>query len=286
MKSAACIAVMLITSAATAEESTLRDASHEARRPHARTLGDQADHDSTWMSTVELSSDQSFQASSEISTTGSTDGDLVPVRAEQAVLITSPTPSGAPIQRVAHETLKPAVFPYANHAQGWMTPGEHTGIGRMSLEVASIESDLLRTTLASRFYLPGPCDVDVRGSWYREQLESETVDLVIGVVDVNWRAFESSAYAWRIGAGFRVSHDEQGSLGGWNLSSGIEVYPLRPLAVSFAGEVGSLGSATVTGLRAAAVGHLHRWALEVGWQRTSIGEVDLDGPFVAVQCSF
>ncbi|MGC4054358.1 MAG: hypothetical protein QM757_35190 [Paludibaculum sp.] len=115
----------------------------------------------------------------------------------------------------------------------------------------------------------------MRGSWYRESLGDGHVDLLMGVANVAWRVLDGDRYALRLGAGGRLTDDDIGSLGGWNLTAGLDLYPVQPLLLSVAADYGSLGSAEVVGLRAALGCQVDRFAIEFGWERTSIGDVDL-----------
>ncbi len=88
--------------------------------------------------------------------------------------------------------------------------------------------------------------------------------------------FAQNEYAqFRSGLGMRVMPDGDITHRGWHLLYGFDLYPTRPLVLSFHGDLGMLGEAGIASLRATAGAVVGQVELYGGYEGLWIGDVDL-----------
>ncbi len=157
---------------------------------------------------------------------------------------------------------------------------------RLGVDAARIEDDLGRGGVDIRGYLPLRFELVGRGEWYRERVDGDHVDLQLWGADLSWRALQFANGALRIGGGGRWLHDDYGNESGAVFIVGLDIYPIDPVVVAGSYAVGGLGSADLTEARAEVGAIVGPAEIAVGYELTRIGSVDLEGPYVALRWWF
>ncbi|HYE04873.1 MAG TPA: hypothetical protein VEL07_05050 [Planctomycetota bacterium] len=157
---------------------------------------------------------------------------------------------------------------------------------RLSVDAARIEEDLGRGGVELRALLPWRIELAGHGDWYRERVGGDDVDLRIGGVDAAWRAVQFANCALRIGGGARWLDDELGSESGGVFAIGLDVFPIEPLFVAAGYAVGRLGNADLVEATAEAGVLIGPAEVAIGYESRRIGDVDLEGPYLALRWWF
>ncbi len=157
---------------------------------------------------------------------------------------------------------------------------------RLGVDAARIEDDLGRGGVDLRGYLPLRFELAGRGEWYRERVDGENVDLQMWGADLAWRALQFANCALRIGGGVRWLHDDYGDESGAVALIGVDIFPIRPVFVAGSYAAGALGSADLTEARAEVGALIGPAEAAIGYELTRIGAVDLEGPYITLRWWF
>lgn len=120
-------------------------------------------------------------------------------------------------------------------------------------------------------------------TWFIEEEEDGWDWLAVGDVNLIWRFAQHETIAWYSGAGVRLMADAAGWNAGFNFTYGLDAFPVNPVVLSAAIDLGNLGWAFVFHGR----GHLGitRFGVEffAGWDALLIGNVMLQGPIIGLR---
>lgn len=139
-----------------------------------------------------------------------------------------------------------------------------------------------RVALGLRLDTSPRVGVESRFSLFYERLPANVgggVDrLFLGDLNLTLRiAQHERAQVWA-GLGGRALIDGASSTGGVNVTYGMDIFPLAPLAISLQGDIGNLGAAFYLEGRLTVGVMLKRFELYVGYEATRIGDVGFHGP--------
>ncbi len=179
--------------------------------------------------------------------------------------------------------------PYA----GYYAPVGNTDRGRvvsgdLSAEGGWIDDDLQRYTLAGRLNLSA---FVLRTEWSRyleERADGGHDSLTIGTIDAELGITFGTYGRLGLGLGATITDDSISTEAGPCVAVGLDVFPIKPLILSGAltyAKVGDYDTEILT-WRATIGGIWKRYELYGGWQSTSVGSVDLDGPTAGLRMWF
>jgi hypothetical protein len=155
---------------------------------------------------------------------------------------------------------------------------------RLSLEDGNDFRGLDR--LAGQFFLDTTWRVGLRANWnwFLESLGGGRPDeAVVGDADLMFRFAQSERVVMHAGLGFRMLSDSSRDRYGVNFAYGADFFPVRPLVLSPALDVGNVGSLLVLHGRATAGLVWGRWEVFAGYDFLRIGSVNLQGPLVGLR---
>lgn len=158
---------------------------------------------------------------------------------------------------------------------------------QVSLEEGNDFSGLNR--LGGRILLDTSSRLGIMATWnyFRESLRCGCTDeLVLSDYNATFRFAQSEWGMFRAGLGVRVLNDRGGTDLGFNFHYGGDFFPVNPLVVSGALDVGNLGAAGVIHVRATVGATHHGWEIFAGYDFLRIGTVNLQGPVIGVRCCF
>jgi hypothetical protein len=183
--------------------------------------------------------------------------------------------------------------PYQEEWPGWFAPVGHGRPGKIpggevSAEYGRIEDDLQRFTLGGRAMLSA---FTIRSEWsrYIEERDDGGHDtLTIGTIDAELGITFASYARLGLGLGATIYRDEVGTEAGACGVVALDVFPVQPVVLGGVFTYGSVGEwdTEIMTLRGTLGVVWNRYELYAGWQRTSIGPVDLEGPTGGVRVWF
>lgn len=180
-------------------------------------------------------------------------------------------------------------FPYADGSPGYMArrKSPKRWSARTTLEFGKDSHGLERTGLGLLLEHQAGPGIDFQWNSYREDLGSGFTDeLHFSDINVLYRVAESEHYLVRAGLGVNILGDAWGTDTGINFTSRLDLFPVRPLAVTTEFDMGTIGD-TETIHGAARVGlMLDRFELFGGYDYRRIGNIELKGPMAGLQIWF
>ena len=210
-----------------------------------------------------------------------------------------------PEPRAVFSVPRYAPFPYASGSAGhvdrvpWPTGtpsfGEGSPPGRMfsgqaSTDVGTAGKGVLRVGASMRLsYWRFVGDANL--SYLLDRRAQEA--LYLGNANLMIAPVLRPRLVWLVGGGVNymmdAATDDQGRHRTWyghNLTSSVDVFPVRPLVLSARMDLGKLGDASVLGARATAGIMMQRFELYGGYQLQRIGEHSLRGPLFGLRVWF
>lgn len=185
-----------------------------------------------------------------------------------------------------------APYPYHGEWPGWYAPvatdqpGKGIG-GQVYAEYGHIENDLQRFALGGQVMLSG---FTIRSEWnrYIEEVDGGHDTLTLGTIDAELGITVLSYARIGIGVGATIYHDDVGTESGACFVLSAQGFPIKPVVLDGVltyGQVGDWDTEIMT-LRGTIGAVWNRYEAYAGWQLTSIGGVDLDGPTAGVRVWF
>lgn len=158
---------------------------------------------------------------------------------------------------------------------------------RTTLEFGKDSRGLERTGLSILLEHQAGPGIDFQWNSYREDLGGGFTDeLHFSDLNFLYRVAESEHYLVRAGLGVNILGDAYGTDAGINFTSRLDLFPVRPLAVTTEFDMGTIGD-TETIHGAARVGlMLNRFELFGGYDYRRIGSIELKGPMAGLQVWF
>lgn len=166
-------------------------------------------------------------------------------------------------------------------------PGKLLG-GEVAAEYGWIEENLQRFTLGGRVMLSA---FTIRSEWSRyleERADGGHEALTIGTIDAELGITITSHARLGLGLGATIYRDEVGTEAGACAVVALDVFPVQPVVLGGVftyGSVGEWGTEIMT-VRGTLGAVWNRYEIYAGWQLTSIGAVELDGPTGGVRVWF
>jgi hypothetical protein len=176
---------------------------------------------------------------------------------------------------------------------GYYAPVGHAQPGRifsgdLSAEGGWIDDDLQRYSLGGRLNISA---FVLRTEWSRyveERADGGHETLNLGTIDAELGVTFGTYGRLGLGLGATITHDSISTEAGPCVALALDVFPLQPVILSGAltyAKVGDYDTEIFT-WRATLGGIWKRYELYGGWQSTSIGSVELDGPTAGLRVWF
>lgn len=183
-------------------------------------------------------------------------------------------------------------YPYVDDWRGWyapfgnqLHPGKIVG-GEVSAEGGWIEDDLQRYCVGGRVVFSA---VQLRSEWSRyieERDDGSHNTLNVGTIDAELGITFGPYGRLGLGAGATITHDSIGTEVGPCVAVGLDAFPIRPVVLHGVLTYGNVNDTKILTMRATLGVIWNRYEIYGGWQSTSIGSVDLDGPTAGVRVWF
>jgi hypothetical protein len=158
---------------------------------------------------------------------------------------------------------------------------------QISADVVPQVDAILRLDASVRIQTPIRLELESGWSHFRERLPTgETDQLTIGDLNFVVRFAQSSTAQFRAGLGARVMVDAAGTDPGFNVTYGFDLFPVDPLVISAAVDLGMLGFAGYAQGRFTLGVTLLGGELYAGWDHIQIGGVSLTGPVAGARFWF
>jgi len=158
---------------------------------------------------------------------------------------------------------------------------------QISADVVPQVDAILRLDASVRIQTPLRLEIESAWSNFRERLPEGGVDqLTIGDLNFVVRFAQSSTVQFRAGLGARVMLDARGTDPGFNFTYGFDLFPVDPLVISAALDLGNLGFAGYFQGRFTLGVTLLGGELFAGWDHIQIGRVSLTGPVAGARFWF
>ncbi len=158
---------------------------------------------------------------------------------------------------------------------------------QLAADVVPQVDAIVRVDASVRVQMPLRLELESSWSHFRERLPSGGVDqLTVGDLNLVVRFAQSSAAQFRTGLGARVMVDAKGTDPGFNFTYGVDLFPVDPLVISAALDVGTLGFAAYLQGRFTFGVTLLGGEVHVGWDHIQIGRVSLSGPVAGARVWF
>ncbi len=168
-------------------------------------------------------------------------------------------------------------------ASGRAVLGAGTSV-RASVEGGLIDPTMTRFGLAGRISGSSRFEVETRWDLFSEALPGGAIDqLWLGDVTVTWQHAVGRHGQFRSGLGVRALVDRGETTYGINFTYGMDLYPVRPLVLHAAVDLGTVGQAVVTQVQASFGLMLGPLELYAGYDQTWIDDIDLGGPTVGLR---
>lgn len=196
-----------------------------------------------------------------------------------------------------------AEHPYA-HSQGYaqfagVSRPRNVGAGRQLLGQSAalrlraeggvltsdgpFDSNLQRVTLGARLSTNFRLELGTEWTLWSEQLVGGMDQLWLGKLEATILFAQSERVQFRSGLGFRFLVDEEGTVPGMNFIYGMDIYPFNPLILSVQADIGNVGAALATQLRASAGILIHGVELFVAYDRLAVNDLVFGGPTVGIR---
>jgi len=134
-----------------------------------------------------------------------------------------------------------------------------------------------------RFQTSYRLEFDANWSLFMERERGAYDNLAIGREHIIWRFAQSNAVQFHTSLGAQHLIDAQGDVDGIDVAYGFDIFPGRPIIMSFEGALGSLGSAFAPRVRATFGFVRSHYELLLGYEHQWIGKETLGGPFAGVR---
>lgn len=183
-------------------------------------------------------------------------------------------------------------YPYADGIEGYVQWYEglnhHDGYAfRASTESAYQYQGLWRLGVAARataYFL----EVESSWSYYRDTREQDS--LWIGDANLGFTPLRLTRALWHLGGGGRFLVDtkpniegQSGNAVGWNVSSGLDLFPFNPVVLHTEADFGQLGHAWFWQLRGSIGIQITRAEFFAGYEHLQIGKAPLGGPMIGLR---
>ena len=197
-------------------------------------------------------------------------------------------PARPPFRRYAHR------YPYEARTSGWVANAwkpdletDRAVAGRVTAEGSYLFGGLVRSGFSARFGSPR-VQADTQLSSYLDLNHRDT--LFLGDTTLSLAPIALPQIVWRVGVGARYMFDATfpptaaaPRALGWNMSTGVDVFPGSPFVLSARIDRGQLGVAPVWRARATAGLIRKRFELFAGYDHTQIDRVALGGPLLGLR---
>ncbi|MEM7153589.1 MAG: hypothetical protein AAF799_12155 [Myxococcota bacterium] len=197
-------------------------------------------------------------------------------------------PARPPFRRYAHR------YPYEARTSGWVSNAwkpdletDRAVAGRATAEGSYLFGGLVRSGFSARFGSPR-VQADTQLSSYLDLAHRDT--LFLGDTSLSLAPIALPQIVWRVGVGARYMFDARfpptsaaPRALGWNMSTGVDVFPGAPFVLSARVDRGQLGVAPVWRARATAGLIRKRFELFAGYDHTQIDRVALGGPLLGLR---
>ncbi len=189
--------------------------------------------------------------------------------------------------------VQEAVLPASQPIDDWASGGQ-SWAAQVSLDGARIDADTLRLRPRFRLFTPSRLELDAEVAIYREvlgaadriELDRDVDWMTVSTVHAAIRFAQSQAVQFRLGVGPRLMTTPDAAFMGWDLSYGVEAFPLRPFILAGSASMGTVGSAFVTELRGSVGVVVSAVEITIGGERLQIGDTVLAGPTAGVRVWF
>jgi len=189
--------------------------------------------------------------------------------------------------------------PYANGIDGYVRFADmgHTrkdatgraylgggGALRMRLESGWLGPDLSRLTVGGRLSSSQRIGLETEWTLYSEFLTGNVSDrLWLGDVNVSFIFAQNPWVQFHSGLGVRVMNDDIQTDVGFNFTYGLDLYVAKPVIISASIDMGGLGEAFVTHLKAHAGIILGTVEVYAGYDRIDVGRSVFGGPIIGIR---
>lgn len=154
---------------------------------------------------------------------------------------------------------------------------------QVRVEGGYVFDGVVRTAVEARAMLPYRFEVDAAFVGFVEPQSSADVALVgMSYAHVGWRFAQDEHWQFRTLLGARTWTDLHGTTGGFDFRYGFEVFPIRPLVISFDFTIGDLGTALTLGGRLTVGFMLDLLELYVGYDEFGIIPTDASLPLASL----
>jgi hypothetical protein len=140
-----------------------------------------------------------------------------------------------------------------------------------------------RQGLNLRFQTNFRVEFDASWSLFMEREYGASDNLVTGREHIVWRFAQSDAVHFHTSLGAQHLIDKYGDVSGIDVAYGLDIYPGRPIILSFEGALGNLGSAFAPRVRTTFGFIRNRFELLLGYEHQWIGQETLGGPFAGLR---
>ncbi len=188
-------------------------------------------------------------------------------------------------------------YPFADGSDGfiWLRQDPHAPVdphvggwfGRLSLEESNDFHTMNRVN--GEWLVDTTFRIGLSGDWsyLTERRPCGCIDdLFLGRVNAVVRILQDEKIQLRTGIGVCFETDRGGSDAGFNFTLGGEWFPAKPWIVSTECDLGWLGDAFVSHVRATGGAMLGRWEFYGGYDFLRIGSVNFQGPVAGIQFWF
>ena len=140
-----------------------------------------------------------------------------------------------------------------------------------------------REGLNLRFQTNFRIEFDAAWSLFMEREYGASDNLVTGREHIVWRFAQSDAVHFHTSLGAQHLIDKYGDVSGVDVAYGLDIYPGRPIILSFEGALGNLGSSFAPRVRTTFGFIRNRFELLLGYEHQWIGKETLGGPFAGLR---
>lgn len=180
-------------------------------------------------------------------------------------------------------------FPYAIDPSGYMSrlKSPKRWSARSTFEFGQDSYGLERTGLGLLLEHQTGAGLDFQWNSYREDLGGGVTDeLHFSDINFLYRVAEHENYLVRAGLGINILGDAFETDTGINFTARLDVFPVKPIAITTEFDLGTIGDAeTIHGAIRAGV-MLNRFELFGGYDYRRIGSIELKGPMAGLQVWF
>ena len=180
--------------------------------------------------------------------------------------------------------------PYALDEAGYMAIGApdagDSWALRLSIEDGNDFQGINRAGFTALLSTTSRFGVQTSVNYLTEDLDGGRDDLFMGDLNAIYRFAQHEDFEFRAGVGFRYMADEDDADFGFNFTYGADFFPVRPLVISAACDVGTLGEAFVVNPRVSIGVILADVELFVGYNHLWVESVDIYGPLVGLRYWF